>query len=225
MAYSKMTVADFKKKLGDGHYANPTGARRGAGKADLDDADKAKCYRAINKHFNVEDEPTAAKSDGKKKAGVAKVAKKLAQVVKLGLTATPKRVIEPIAVPAGKKAAAPAKKRLAKVADVDVDALAQLHLAAERIGTISQAIAAMKAAKEAYPDLDTRTGATAAGAALTDIVHGLHNAVKGEQLTLGAIDPTVMHTLAKTAVAAHGLPGHESPVRMPGNSMSIETPV
>jgi hypothetical protein len=40
MAYTKMTVADFKKRLEAGDYKDATGARRGAGKADLTDAEK-----------------------------------------------------------------------------------------------------------------------------------------------------------------------------------------
>ena len=225
MAYSKMTVADFRKKLAGGHYQNHTGARRGVGKADLDEAEKAKCYRAINKHFGVEDETKAAKKGGKKKASKKATAKKVpAKKAAAKAAAEPKAAkVTPPKV-SKKRAAKSGKTRAAQVTDVDVDAMAQLHLAGERIGTISQAIAAMKAAKEAYPELDTQEGATAAGAALTDIVQSVHKTVRGEQLELLEVNPTVMSTLARTAPAAQGLPGQESPVRVPGNS-AAETPM
>jgi len=217
MAYTKMTVADFKKKLNGGHYANPTGARRGVGKADLSDDEKAKCYKAIDKHFDVSAAPKAAKKTAKKKA-----AKKAAPT-----PAAPKVTAE--APKNGKKKAAKkivkktGKKRAARTPEVDVDALAQLHLASERIGTISQAISAMRQAKEAYPELDTQEGATAAGAALTDIVQSVHQTVKGEQLVIPEMDQTVLQNLAKTAPAAQGLPGQESPVQLPGNSSKAAT--
>ena len=213
MAYTKMTVADFKKKLKDGEYETATGARRGIGKTAFSEEEKTACHRAIDKHFGEEAAPKkAGPTSGKK---VAKAAAKPVKAIKAG-------AVEPVAAVVteptdGKKKAAVSKRgRRAAVATSvptnDVEAMAKLHLAKERIGTITQAIDAMKKAKEAYPDLDTKEGAGAAGAALTDIMQGIHKTVKGEQLEL---DPVVMRALEETAPASRGLPGYASPVHMP----------
>jgi hypothetical protein len=180
--------------------------------------EKSKCYKAIDKHFGVEAAPKAGKKKAAKKATKKKAATKAAPKAKAAAKGGKKKAAKGKA--AKKKAA---KGKAAKAPDVDADALAQLHLASERIGTISQAIAAMKAAKEAYPELDTQEGAKAAGAALTDIVQGVHKTVKGEQLELPEVDQKVLEGLAKTAPAAQGIPGQESPVQVPGNSAKAAT--
>jgi hypothetical protein len=216
MAYTKMTVTEFKKRLNSGLYEAPGGARRAIGKADFDDDTKTKCHKAILKHFGEGAvKPKAAKKETKKTAAkaVKSVKKAAAKPVEAEAPASKKKAAK--GTPRVKRAAA-------SVLTVDAAALADLHLANERIGTIMQAIETMKAAKEAYPELDTSEGAAVAGAALTDIMQSVHKTVRGEQLELP--DPTVLENLAKTAPAAQGLPGHESPVRVPDNSTPVVLP-
>jgi hypothetical protein len=62
---------------------------------------------------------------------------------------------------------------------VNEAAVDEIDLANRRVGTITQALEALKAAKEASPDVDTKAGAAAATAALTDIMRGVHTSVLG----------------------------------------------
>lgn len=241
MAYTKMTVADFKQRLKEGHYNTATGARRAIGKADLADSEKAKGYSAINKHFGEDAKAAPAKAaksapfkaSTKKKVPAAKKAKK-EKATKAKATPATKKKAASKKGPAKKKAAtkkkAASKKGAAKATEeaseeVATDALGKLHLANERIGTIVQAIQAMAAAKEAYPDLDTSKLGQSAGDALTDIVVGVHNTAKGEQLALPDVDPKVLAGLAATAGASHGLPGQASPVQVPPTQESPQPAV
>lgn len=215
MAYQKMTLADFKEKLKGGQYKDATGARRGAGKADLSKDEKEQAYKAIDKHFG--DSATKKAPAKKEKATSKRAAKKAASNGKAahanGVSETKKAASGP---GRGRKRSAEAT-----VSSEDSAALAMLHLANERIGTISQAIDAMKRAKEAYPDLDTEPGMVAAAGAVTDIVKGVHDSLKG-QLELPAMDPTVIERLAQTAPAAQGIPGQTSPVQVPPTEVSHE---
>lgn len=240
MAYTKMTVADFRQRLKEDHYSTATGARRAIGKADLPDSEKAKGYAAINKHFGEDAKPTPAKpakaapfkAGTKKKVLAAKKAKKAPKdAPKDAPAATKKAATKKVPVkkaPAKKKKAA-SKKGAARAAEAAAeegatDALGKLHLANERIGTIVQAIQAMAAAKEAYPDLDTSKLGQSAGDALTDIVVGVHNTAKGEQMSLPNVDPKILEGLAATASASHGLPGQVSPVQIPPMAQEPQPP-
>jgi len=204
MAYTKMTLDGFKQKLKAGEYKDATGARRGAGKAELTEDEKAQARKAIDKHFGVESAPQAAP---KKTQTKVKASKKAASN--------------------GKAHAAPAKKgpgkggrkrRVAQQANSPEDSqlLASLGLAKERIGTITQAVETMKKAKEAYPQLDTSTGMTAAAGAITEIIQGVHTSFRDQLQPLGEdVDPEVLAAMSRAVPASVGLPGQESPVQMP----------
>lgn len=224
MAYTKMTVDDFKARLKNGDYKDATGARRGAGKADLTASEKEQCRKLIDKHFGVDSSSPAPKKTAKKAKGTSKkvVAKKAATNGKAEHKSNGAS-----AAPAKKTAGKGRKRRSSEAADgSESELLAGLHLAKERIGTITQAVDTMKRAKETYPELDTKEGMTVAAQSLTEIMQGVHASLK-ERLTLPdaptapAIDPSVVETLAKTAPAAVGLPGHESPVQLPPNDAQV----
>lgn len=239
MAYTKMTVADFKQRLKEDHYSTATGARRAIGKADLADSEKAKGYSAINKHFGEDAKaapakaakPAPFKASTKKKVPAAKKAKKVKATKAKAAPATKKKAASKKA-PAKKAATkkkASSKKSAAKAAEdaaeeVATDALGKLHLANERIGTIVQVLQAMAAAKEADPKLDISKIGQIANDAFMGIVVGINNEAKGEQLALPEVDPKVMAGLAATAGASHGLPGQASPVQVPPTTQESQPP-
>lgn len=242
MAYSKMTFADFKKKLKDGSYETATAARRGIGKADFSEDEKDKAQKLINKHFGDTPEP-------KKKAGKASKEKatkaKAAKAEKAGKAAKPaaggkKRGRKPKAEKiAAQEEQAPKRRRVQEelfMTPEDKEAYSMLHLAGECIGTIHQSLEAMKLAKEVSPsidqeDLDARASkaATALGNYTdyaVDLLAGktpkVSNVETPTASTAGpteeeapAVDPEVMANLERTMGAAQGLPGHASPVQQP----------
>jgi hypothetical protein len=217
MAYTKMTVADFKKRLASGDYKDATGARRGAGKADLTGEEKDQCRRAIDKHFGVEASAPAKKAPKKVKAAPKKPAAKVATNGKAAHKDNGATKVAAKAPKAPKGTRGPKKNRAAAANDPeDQRLLAQLHLANERIGTITQAVDTMKKAKEVYPELDTKQGMTAAQGALTSIVEGVDRQLQGKLDDINvALDPAVIENLRRTAPGAIGLPGQESPVQVP----------
>jgi hypothetical protein len=79
----------------------------------------------------------------------------------------------------------------------------------------------MNRAKEAYPALDTSPGMKVAAAALTDIMGAVHRSMNGQ---VPDLDPAVMATLAQTAPASMGLPGHQSPVQLPQQQQPAQVP-
>lgn len=81
--------------------------------------------------------------------------------------------------------------------------LAGIHLANERIGTISQAINAMKVAKEVHPKVNLEELSQAAVDALTGIVHGVAHNYSTESADL---DPKLAEVFHKTSGA-----GNEGP--------------
>lgn len=64
--------------------------------------------------------------------------------------------------------------------EVNKIALAEIELADKRVGTITQALAALTVAKEASPEVDIKAEAAAASAALGDIIKGIHSNVLGK---------------------------------------------
>lgn len=220
MAYTKMTVADFKQRLKNGDYKDATGARRGAGKADLTSDEKDQCRRAIDKHFGVDSSAAASKKTvaKKPKATSKKVAKRATaangKVEHKSNGAHPSTEAKTAKKSAGKGGRG--KRRLVSHAsEGDSVLLAHLHLTKERIGTIAQMVEAMNRAKDAYSGLDTKDGMMAAGLALTEIMQGVHKSLKVQLSLPEIVDPQVMETLAKTVPASVGLPGQESPVQIP----------
>lgn len=213
MSYRKMTVEDFKLKLKNGEYQNATGARRGAGKADLSEGDKAACYRAIDAHFGTE----SASPKAEKKQAVAKKPKAQSKKVEAKRTNGKSEPAEATAKKGPGRGRRRAQQPVTTSLEIDNNALAQVHLANERIGTITQAIDAMKKAKEAYPALNTEHMATTAVNALTDIMQGVHTTLKSNL----QLDPHAAELLQRTAAAAQGLPGQPSPiVTQPQNEIS-----
>lgn len=235
MAYSKMTFADFKKKLNDGIYADGTAARRGIGKADCTDDEKAKAQRLIAKHF---DESPPEPKKKKKKAGKAtkkaekqaakaekqaekQAAKAEKQAAKAETAGGKKRGRKPKAETAGKAERAPKQVELFE-SEADKEALRMLRLSGEVIGNIHQSLAAMKLAKETNPDFDMDATAKKVGEALSayalntvGLLTDINQATSDTNPSGLEIDPEVMSNLERTMGAAQGLPGRESPVVKP----------
>lgn len=207
MAYTKITPALFAESLKAGKYKDGTAAKRAIAKCQLKEKDKAKCLAAIDAHFPKSAAPKAAPS--KKKA--VKVARKKAP-----------------------KAAGPSKKKVAKKKAAKKPAprnnhkgaskkhfdsteaeLAQISLAKERVGTLTQAIQAMKLAKDVNPNLDTKRGTQAIQDALTGVVEGVQQRIEQpQQLQLGegpGIDPEVARKFAESKGAAVPPPGAMPP--------------
>lgn len=211
MTYKKMTAEDFKARLKNGDYKDATGARRGVGKADLSDDEKEQCRRAIDKFFGAEPAPAAGKKPQKKvaKAPTNKKVSAKKAAASNGKTEKPNGVVKK-----GVRGRRPREEKSGshQFSHGDNELLAKLHLAKERLGTITQAVDTMKRAKDAYPELDTRAGMTVAATAITEIMQGVHQSLSG---TMPDLDPKVMEDLARTAPAAMGLPGHQSPVQVP----------
>ena len=54
--YTKMTLQSFLERLKEGKYQGIAGARRAVGKSELDDEEKKKANKAIDRHFSSPDE-------------------------------------------------------------------------------------------------------------------------------------------------------------------------
>lgn len=187
MSYSKISPESFISKLAAGDYKNAGAARRAVGRSSLSDAGKKLCYTAIADHFKDTETPAPPARQARKK-----VAKKVVKKV-------------------GKKKAARAPKTNAKgkapksekpMFNSTEEQLAKIHLAGQRVGTIVQAIRAMKEAKEVSPELDTDAGAQQAQSALTSIMAEVH-----DDVVVTKSDPGVAKAFAETAGAAVGIPG------------------
>jgi hypothetical protein len=190
MSYTKMTTGDFISKLENGGYKTSTAAKRAVGKAKFNDAGKDKCYKAIGGHFGETSKAPPKKSKGAKKSTSKKK------------------------TPAAKSKArnpAPPGQSLGLFNQTEL-ALQELEIAKQQVGTIVQAIQAMKSAKEAYPDLDTKGGAEVAQAALTGIMQGVHAGVRAGGGGNG-VDPNVAKRFQQSSGASVGLPGQDSPAQ------------
>lgn len=151
--YSKLDLKGFKERLGAKHYANATGARRGVGKSEMSEPDKASAYTAINKHFNVEAAPKASAPKAKR-TPAKKTAAVKTTVTKVRVTGRAKRTAAKKTPSArGRKGAdaegAPAQQELADLlagADATRQALAGLGEAADIDGSIDVKTAARRGA-------------------------------------------------------------------------------
>lgn len=220
MSYSKMTVEDFKKRLKNGDYKDATGARRGAGKADLSDAEKDQCRKAIDAHFGTKTPTSTTKASPQKKPKAE--SKKVAKAASGNGHA--KSAKKTAAKPAGRKTRSSSTKDLAQASpDSESGYMVRLHLAKERVGTISQAVDTMQRAKLVHPQLDTAEAMTSAGSALHDIIKSVADDARSviPNLEAGDADPAVIERLRATAPAAVGLPGEPSPIQQPAHQPQL----
>jgi hypothetical protein len=211
MSYDKITPESFIAKMDGGAYKTAGAARRAVGRSALTDEGKAKCYKAISAKFEggtTTATPPAtvpapaprsrsSKKKKKKKAAKKKVAKK-AQATK-----------------APRKQSAGRKLSKKKMFDSNEEQLSKIHLAKERVGTIVDAINAMRAAKEVNPELDTDKGAESAQKALTSILEDVHQSVIAPED--GGNNQGAPTGFAAAAGASIALPGQESPIVKPSS--------
>lgn len=239
MAYSKMTFADFKKKLNDGSYADATAARRGIGKAGFSEDEKTKAQKLINKYFG-EEAPAPKKKAGKASKGKAAKAK-AAKAAKPAVEEAPKkRGRKPKAekVEGGRK---PRQQELF-MSQEDLEALGMLNLSGQCMGTIYQAIATMKLAKEVNDKLTDaeRDQINKRTSKALEVIGNYMDGMVGflaekspdagttEATEVPAFDPEVVANLERTMGTSQGFPGQESPVVQPAayqSPVAIPAPV
>lgn len=204
--YTKLTKETFVERLKAGTYANDVAAKRGLGRAALSKAAKLVCLDAIEKHFN------GKKGKASKKKAPAKKAAKKAEGKAAAKAGTKKKTFARRRSPRpGPSAAAPTP--VATVEDTSwmseemQEKLAQVHLARQQIGTIAQAIGAMKLAKEVHPDLDVTEGSEASQRILTHAVSTLEGTV--ESASNGARSEPAPNNAPQSAEAPVPIPTEE----------------
>jgi hypothetical protein len=167
MAYEAMTVEKMVAKIKAGGYDSATAVRRGIGKLkDVNNAGKEKIQAAVEAYFGADAAPKSAK------AGKAPKAPKAPKAVK-------QTSAKQVAKKAGRKAAAHAVEPASSAGSFDAtpDMLAKIHLAGERVGTIAQAIAAMKAAKDINSNIELGDGPQIAAEAINSILSDIQTTV------------------------------------------------
>lgn len=166
--YQKLNIKLFNERLAGNQYESVTGARRAVGKSEMTDDEKAKAYKAINKHFDVESEPkTGGSTKGAtKSAGPAKrgAATKPAAAAKTAAKGAPKARAAGRGKRTGgaKKTSARANKSAPAEGAPAASELAELHAGAQ---ATREALIGLTAAQEIDPSLDVK-GAAARGAAI-----------------------------------------------------------
>ena len=179
MTYTRVTADDFAKKVRSGHYRKAVDANRAIGKSALSDGDKRKCAKVIAEHFGAEASPPVLPATTKKKASVkrrpAKKAKRpAAKKKKASKKAAKKKTTKKAAKHAGKGNSKPSTKSMFQVNRSD---LSDIKLADQQIGTLTQAVHAMKLAKEADTDVKLGSGPQSAADALSAVVKRVHSRV------------------------------------------------
>lgn len=208
MSYKKMGVEGIIEKVKSGGYKNVTGALRGLGKSNISDAEKEKARKFIEKHFGATGKAASKatkkatkkvvkaapkkKTSSKKKASKKEAAKKAVKKVATKAASTTRRAPET----ATRKPRKPKGKRSPSTAkNVTEEQLAEIHLANERVGTIAQAINAMRVAKELSPKIDAEELSQTAVDTLTGIVKSITPEIEpAEPLT-----PVQQEIFSKTA--------------------------
>jgi len=164
--YQKLNIKLFNERLAGNQYESVTGARRAVGKSEMTDDEKAKAYKAINKHFDVESEPKTGGSTKTKGAGPAKrgAATKPTTAAKTAVKGAPKARAAGRGKRTGgaKKTSARANKSAPAEGAPAASELAELHAGAQ---ATREALIGLTAAQEIDPSLDVK-GAAARGAAI-----------------------------------------------------------
>lgn len=165
MAYEPMTVEKMLAKIKAGDYETAGAARRGIGKLkDVNNAGKEKIYAAVAAHFGAEaDTKVAAKAT--KAPKTPKAPKTAKQTSSKQVAKKSGRTVVGAGLPAPTGS------------DATIEMLAQIHLAKERVGTIAQAIAAMKAAKDINSTIDLGNGPQIAASAISTILNDVRTTV------------------------------------------------
>jgi chemotaxis protein histidine kinase CheA len=224
--YTKLSPADFRKKLKNGGYKDLTGARRAIGKMqEWSEAERDKARNAAAKHFGEEaPAPTKKKAKKKaaKKAAKAKPAKKMPKkrakkkAAKKPAKASPGpgRGRKKKAAKKTTKASAP-KKRASAKSGVDVDA---------RIESTRNAVQAYAEAVDVLKKCQTQQHSVEAG---------LKSAADGVTQLISAMQTDIVQPLTTAeqrgaelfAQAAPGavVPGVNPPV-VPGNGQGQAAP-
>jgi hypothetical protein len=193
--YAKLTLKAFKERLDAGEYKQAAGARRAVGKVTgWSSSDRNKARELVDGHFGEETKATTAKpAKGKKrKAVVAKAQPKMKKAAQA--TAVTK--------PAKKAASVRHASQKAKPAKNERDILREIHITGERVGTVSQAIAAME--KAAQHGADVIAGMQIAQDVLTQSVEDLKQQTASDGNN-GASDNEVARRFVESAPSGTGL--------------------
>jgi hypothetical protein len=176
--YTKVTAATFEQDLTSRKYSTPSAAKIALGKCkELSESAKTKCAQSIAAHFNNLATPssapakkrTAVKHSGPRKLPAVRDTGVKAREIKQGVVEDAERnkVVHTKPLKISKKAAV---EKGTKSFGVTRQELSSLGLAKERVGTLTQALAAMQLAKAVNPQLDTILGTQTVQDALTGIV-------------------------------------------------------
>jgi hypothetical protein len=203
MSYDHVGVDQFITKLKDGRYSGAANAQRAVGKSSMADADKAKCYRAIEKHFPKDGSaPPAPKA--------VKAAKKKSVAAKKKKAAAPTKAKKKKSAAKKKATKKAAKKKTAKSRQPQPSADSKVETQGKQISLLATAIDSMKKAKEVNPKVDVGPGPQSAVDALGAIIDQIHNDVRGAEV-LSKEDQAAAERLAKSSVAATGIPNGGQP--------------
>lgn len=228
--YTKLSPADFRKKLKNGEYESLTGARRAIGKMqEWSEGERDKARAAAAKHFGDEAPPPKKKAAKKKKAkkkAAAKPAKKAAKKM-------PKKRAKKKAAKKAAKAAAPGpgrgrkkktakktktsspKKRASAKPAVDVDA--NIESTRQAVQTYAEAVDVLK--KCQTEEHSVEAGLKSAADGVTQLINAMQTSVV-QPLT--AAEQRGAELFAKAAPGAV-VPGQTPPV-VPGNGQSQPQP-
>lgn len=173
--YEKVTPAKFRGRLKDGHYNSLTGARRAVGRmSEWTEQQRNRARNEAEKYF--EGNPTPKKVDKK----VAKAGKKAAKK-------TTKKAAKKTSARGAKKTGPLARHHADKQAANKLrpaEELLNVEYAANKVGTINQALQSMRTAKELGADeTEVAKGAKKAQQVLIQIVEELCGTVSRAHLS------------------------------------------
>ena len=202
VAYEKLTADGFKQRLNSGEYDGVAGARRSLGRVKMGDDERAKLNKLVDKHFDAA--PQGAKAPKAAKATKAPKAAKVAVKAAVKAATKPAAVATPVVE--GKKRGRKPKVHAAATAAEVVDTLPQrVAVAQAQVGTITDAIKAIKMCKEMNPNLDneklaqgTKDGSEALVRILNDIRADLGVPSSAANGTSRPADPAIVAALRAT---------------------------
>jgi len=149
MAYEKLTPDGFKQRLNSGEYDGVAGARRSLGRVKMGDDERVKLNKLVDKHFD-------AAPQGVKVPKAAKATKKEPKVAVKAAVKAPKAAEVKVA-PEGKKRGRKPKSTVVgtlTTGQTAHDAMTRVQTAQIQVGTITDAIKAIKMCKEMNSSLD-----------------------------------------------------------------------
>ena len=175
---SEITLNEFKAALESGKYGSLAGARRGAGKIQgWSEEMREKAKRLADAHFGAESGAKASKSAAKAGGAPKKRGRPPGSKNKTKTAAAPKKPAKVAAAKPAPKAATPKTPRAPRAAAPS--GAAKVEELLKVVGTMSEALKAMKEAQSFVSPGDLRSEAVSAGQILSSAVTALGNLVVG----------------------------------------------